>query len=318
MDSPSALYLNPFQLKIPNLRIEADFFSDSEVLILADEFPQQAPVIYFALILGMAREGGYLPRNFLPSVAKRTHFPIKIVQDVLAGAINLGFIQDAPQGLTCKRVQRECENYAKQKFSKEKRPLIFPWECDPPPFSPVFTPPLTLDKSTIKGGSNPPCMYVGREVGKKVREEEGSGKEKPKAPEVPPPILPPPDAYLTEADTLLEIPDDAEPKAWQKSNLYIGAGRRPLKKHPDIFFTPGELAEVNRTFDKLGLARDALKDGITIANVELGKRKGRGERVPYENVVGWFLGFIPNELMQRQIKKQLIEKTKPNGTRVGA
>lgn len=312
MDSPAAIYLNPFQLKISNLVIEADFLSNPEILILAEDFPQQAPFVYFALVLGMAREGGYLPRNFLPSVAKLTNLPIKIVNDVLARAISLGFIHDAPAGLTCKRVQRECEKTAKMRFAKEKRPLIFPWECDPP--SPVQIP--IPDKSGVNGGLVGGLSPQGKErKGKESQGKESKGEERapaaapPPGPPLPPPKdpEPPPDEYAAGALTLLDDPDGSKP--WEKTNSFINAGRRPLKKHQEMLFTPSELADVLRQFDKIGLPLDSFKDGIAIAKAELTRQKAQGIMIQTDRVVGWFMGWIPEKLMERQIKKQILAKT---------
>lgn len=55
------------------------------------------------------------------------------------------------------------------------------------------------------------------------------------------------DEDLLEARENLHAPTGSEP--WEKTNDFILLGRRPMKNYPDIFMTPGDLAQVIKIYD---------------------------------------------------------------------
>lgn len=100
----------------------------------------------------------------------------------------------------------------------------------------------------------------------------------------------PPDAtdaqreQLNAAIEALEAPSGQE---WTKSPVFIGTGRRPMKKYPSIFITPHELAQVFQLYESEGVF-GKLRRSLQLVESRIKTRKTHD---PPVNAHAWLMGW---------------------------
>lgn len=89
---------------------------------------------------------------------------------------------------------------------------------------------------------------------------------------------------LTAAIEALETPHAQD---WTKSPVFIGTGRRPMKKYPTIFISPHELAQVFELYEKEGVFKK-LRRSLQLVESRLKSRKSHD---PPVNAHAWLMGW---------------------------
>lgn len=121
----------------------------------------------------------------------------------------------------------------------------------------------------------------------------------------PPDEIPPDDELLKIAYSHLEKP---EGQHWTRTNAFIGIGRRPMKKYPEIFISPTELKRVFETYESSGLPKSKWKNAFLLAESRI-KTKVANERIlPHSiDVYSWLTNFILTDLLG-QVPKEVSTK----------
>lgn len=89
---------------------------------------------------------------------------------------------------------------------------------------------------------------------------------------------------LNAAMEALEAPSGQE---WTKSPVFIGTGRRPMKKYPSIFITPHELAQVFQLYESEGVF-PKLRRSMQLVESRIKTRKTHD---PPVNAHAWLMGW---------------------------
>lgn len=124
----------------------------------------------------------------------------------------------------------------------------------------------------------------------------------------PPPSQPIDDKRL-EADKYLEQPTGKE--KWERDNQYISGGRRPMRKYPALWFSPGELADAIEEV-QAAIGDEDIRPVFKIAQAEaLSQAIAHGNRkvTAYKYVTGFALSQYQDTLrkatqLQQQRKRQ--------------
>lgn len=109
-----------------------------------------------------------------------------------------------------------------------------------------------------------------------------------------------------------------EGAAWVTSNLFMLAGRRPLKLYPDVFLAPTELRAVITLYDESGIPEKRLKEAFTLCASKLATYKISGRRIETVDVFSWLIGWIRDQLLETAIKEtrlqNAVNKQPPKGS----
>lgn len=121
---------------------------------------------------------------------------------------------------------------------------------------------------------------------------------------------------ITLSEKLLTPVTEGAP--WLTSNLYMLAGRRPLKTWPDIFLAPTELRAVISLYEESGIPEKRLKEAFTLAASKLATYKISGRRIETVDVFSWLIGWIRDQLLETAIKEtrlqNAVNKQPPKGS----
>lgn len=131
--------------------------------------------------------------------------------------------------------------------------------------------------------------------------EEQESKEQNKDPLTP---------FMGAAQKVLDIPDPEKPKSWESSNAWVLAGRRPLKKYPDIFLSAPELAEVYRQYSEAGLEPKDAREAFQSVQGRLMNMKAEGKSTERAAVFNWLIGWAKQEILENRIKETRFAKVK--------
>ena len=116
------------------------------------------------------------------------------------------------------------------------------------------------------------------------------------------------DERRLEAEKYLEQPSGKE--KWERDNHYIAGGRRPMRKYPALWFTPGELADaIDEVQEALGKDED-IRPVFKIAQAEaLSQAIAHGNRkvTAYKYVTGFALSQYQDTLRKTS---QLVNSRK--------
>lgn len=103
----------------------------------------------------------------------------------------------------------------------------------------------------------------------------------------------------------LDVPDGS--KKWEISSQFILAGRRPVKKYLDIWFSPIELAQVAAEYERNGVLKE-MKTALRLVQTRLDDLKAQNKNHEFRAFTGWMLGFVLNDLLDKKIKKNILDK----------
>lgn len=124
-----------------------------------------------------------------------------------------------------------------------------------------------------------------------------------------PPQKDPLSERMAQAEKYLEAPTGKQP--WERDNQYIAGGRRPMRKYPALWFTPGELADAIEELEA-ALGDEDIRPVFKIAQAEaLSQAIAHGNRkvTAYKYVTGFALGQYQDSL--RKATQLQNSKRKP-------
>jgi len=107
------------------------------------------------------------------------------------------------------------------------------------------------------------------------------------------------------AEKLLEPIREGAP--WLTSNLFILAGRRPLRLYPNVFLAPTELRAVITLYEESGIPEKRLKEAFTLCASKLATYKISGRRIETVDVFSWLIGWIRDQLLETAIKETRLQ-----------
>lgn len=111
--------------------------------------------------------------------------------------------------------------------------------------------------------------------------------------------------FELDADARLEKATGSQP--WEKSNLFLTTGRRPLKNYPDIYLNTHELAEILRQYTDSGI-RSKMREANQLVLAKINNYKAQGRKVENLSVASWYMSWIKNELLESAIKHKRLNK----------
>lgn len=109
---------------------------------------------------------------------------------------------------------------------------------------------------------------------------------------------PPPDGTDPEVWSVTEsaLEPDSAP-ALQRDSRFVNAGRKPMKKYPDIWLTRHELADWMMIYLRLGVQKNQLDIGFKKTQAKILTYRQEGKRVQSVSAYNWGTGFILQEVL---------------------
>lgn len=98
------------------------------------------------------------------------------------------------------------------------------------------------------------------------------------------------------AQNSLSQPDGSQ--EWERDNLFILAGRRPMKNFPLMWMTPTELKDVVELYDKNGLTPEEVRGAIKSADARLKTGLVNGKPKNTISVFNWLIGWCLQEQLE--------------------
>lgn len=151
-----------------------------------------------------------------------------------------------------------------------------------------------------------PVTDTDTDIGSDLDLKDSSSPLPPEQPE-PQPEPEPPDIYELEAEKRLEKPGGGA--AWERSPAFMAAGRRPLRKYPEIFLTVFELAHIFREWEGVEFELADIDAGFRTCLARLKSKAAKGERVDTTCVYAWMTSFILHDAVEKKTKVNRLRKS---------
>ena len=91
---------------------------------------------------------------------------------------------------------------------------------------------------------------------------------------------------------------------------YVSAGRRPLKKYPDMFLTPSELADVFQQLADAGIPAENFKLVFKRVAARLSTYKAQGKSLTMISVYNWLTSWAKHEVVKELTASCHLERSK--------
>ena len=98
------------------------------------------------------------------------------------------------------------------------------------------------------------------------------------------------------AQNSLDQPDGS--KEWERDNLFILAGRRPMRNFPLMWLTPMELKDAVDLYEKNGLTPEEVRGAIKSADARLKTGLVNGKPKNTISVFNWLIGWCLQEQLE--------------------
>lgn len=118
---------------------------------------------------------------------------------------------------------------------------------------------------------------------------------------IPPPVpeeTPEPDSVEAEAESMLMSADETPDAEWTRSPAFMSAGRRPMRKYPDIWLTRPELVHAIKVLQSK-LPQTHWREVFMKVNTRLTSGKANGQRPERGNAAGWITGWALTEVLEQ-------------------
>lgn len=96
---------------------------------------------------------------------------------------------------------------------------------------------------------------------------------------------------------------------FERSNIFMATGRRPMTDYPDIVLNSAELSEILKQYDEAGIM-DRMREANQIVNSRLQTYKLAGKNLEVVNVAAWYMGFVKREIMDNKLKTNSLKNQK--------
>ena len=88
------------------------------------------------------------------------------------------------------------------------------------------------------------------------------------------------------------------------------AGRRPLKKYPELFLTPEELSQVFDQLAEAGIPGDRFKMVFMRVAARLTTHRVQGKHPSAVSVFNWLVGWAKNEVVEELTASCNLERSR--------
>lgn len=95
---------------------------------------------------------------------------------------------------------------------------------------------------------------------------------------------------------------------WESDNRFMLAGRRPLRKFPKIFLSPGEWLYVINEFEQAGIPAARVPSAFVLVEAKLDDCIVAGKNPKFISVFGWLVGWVKQQLIDGLIKEHRLKK----------
>ena len=101
----------------------------------------------------------------------------------------------------------------------------------------------------------------------------------------------------------LAKPTGSEP--WERTNAFILANRRPLRKFPEIFISPTELADVIRQYEEAGIV-ERLTDAHSLVSAKVKTAIIEGKSPDKISIAAWYMGWVKQQVLDSKTKQKRL------------
>jgi len=98
--------------------------------------------------------------------------------------------------------------------------------------------------------------------------------------------------------------------SWIANPQFVKAGRRPLRKYPDMFLTNSELADVFYQLAAAGIPTDQFKLVFTRVAARLMTYKSQGKKLETVSVYNWLTGWAKSDVVKELTASCNLERSK--------
>lgn len=90
--------------------------------------------------------------------------------------------------------------------------------------------------------------------------------------------------------------------------LFLSAGKRPMKKYPDVWLTPLQLAEVAELYEQSGIPRKELHLGFRLVATHVEGALARGRLITTINAHAWLIGHGLTQALEQRAKSLNVKR----------
>lgn len=304
---------------------DTDFFDDSKIEEIEELFGDAAPCYYQRIAFRILKEGGPIRFSGAVAILKKRQIGER-AEAFLNACIEIGLFYREGDLISSSRADREIESLRdkRDKWRKKKRP-----DGDSPKTPTRFEGDSPGNPPRIRGDSEK------EQEEEKEKEEEGKRNqgevqegEPPRPASKPVPDAnrngpaPPDDPtehldpktreFLPMAERALRPADAAEVMI---RNGFINCGRRPIRKYPDLWITPHDLADAWRQCIDAGVPKDRIDVVFAKAAAHSETKIARGQDPSTFNAHGWIIGFGLTEGLKQLTQENYHKRSLANGGR---
>lgn len=286
--------------KLTTIVFDTDFFMRPRTRLLIKEHGIEAASIYLAAICWMAYEesSDTIGSESVELLAIDLGVSPEKVKTVLHACVSLGYLELTDDGWHSARLSQELEtvktkqaNYAaaaknreaaKRSKSEQDSARLTKTENNPAPLSKI--------------------EHVRKEQEQEKEQEEDQEKE-PEQERTAPPDIPDPELAKF-ADRHLRKATDLDICGHP---LWVGAGKRPMKKYPHLWLTPLQLRQAADLYEKMGIPPADWHLGFAFVATRIDHALEQGKSITGIDAYSWLIGFGLTHALE-QLSKSLKVK----------
>lgn len=276
---------------------DVGFFGDPDIVALEDQFGRAAGADFMRIVLLLYQKGGELRKGDAIAILKRSG--CEDPEEFIAACVDRELFSLSDGFLSSDRVNRELLALEKKRQAWRER----------------------QEKSRESRSGHQTVTRVSRECHASVTQEcERDSKEEEETETDPEPERetepeektdpepdPTPEIYELEAEKRLEKPGGGKP--WERSPAFMAAGRRPLKKYPEIMLTVFELAHIFREWEGVEFELADIDAGFRTCLARLKSKATAGQRMDTTCCYAWMTGWVLHEAVEKKTKVNRLKKS---------
>lgn len=290
------------EIRLDKMMMDHDWLDDGRIQLLIDKYGEAGPTRYQRLACRIGREKGRIHHSVVASLSRLINCDPKVFLEFTEYAISIGLFYRDGDFIRAKTVDEDIQGVIEKRDSWNER--------------------QSRHRDKRVSHATPACDS--EEEQEQEQEEE---TEKEQETELESGALEPPCPVLTatlepEPDT---PPPDTDPEIWklttgqffdathkkvQGDSRFVSAGRRPLKKYPEIWLTRFELYNWLKTYLESGIPPGNLQMGFLIVQSKLLTIEADKRRTQSVSAFVWGIGWVLQEVLEKCTKATNLERSK--------
>lgn len=290
--------------KLNYVPYDIDFFSKEAPQAIMRHCGSDSMIIYMQIVQKIGgKDSGRIRADSVEDIAYFFHFDVRIVPKLLELCLEKGFLYTDGTYLYNSRIDEAQELLADTREDNAERKAAEREAKKPTSKAETPKPVTTMSQNgncDVKVCPNPALTSLLTSFIPLVSSEGVQG-------EPPPPDKPPkpkPDDAMQTAIEKLQPPEGAD---WAQGGVHQSTGRQPMRDYPELWFTPGELAEVIRDYKAAGIPGGKWKKAFLLAQSKA--KKVNGPNPGMINTYSWMVGFIKESIMNDVKTENYMKKS---------